>query len=155
MIDGCIAVLLDFPAPFYITVQKLRSHITDKNRIQTVSPLFGRSQKGLEYIHATLSVLIPTSSDSVSRIIRSEAFQCELHEIFSLVASGKRLVCKKAGNDIYRYLIWMLFVVLREQTIDPFNTSQQKLIQPFGLIARDLHESRHVPDCRSGSSPQP
>ncbi len=28
----------------------------------------------------------------------------------------------------------MLFVVLRKQTVNPFNTSQQKLIQPFGLI---------------------
>ena len=89
----------------------------------------------MEYIHAALSVLVSASPDSVSRIIGSEAFQCELHEIFSLVSSGKRLVSKKTGNDIYRYLIRMLFVVFRKQTVNPFNTSQQKLIQPFGFIA--------------------
>ena len=135
MIDSRIAVLFDFPAPVYIAIQKFRSHVTNKNGIRAVSSLPGRSKKGLEYIHAALSVLISASPYSVSRIIGSEAFQCELHEIFSLVSSGKRLVSKKTGNDIYCYLIRMLFIILRKQTVNPFNTNQQKLVQPFSLIA--------------------
>lgn len=58
---------------------------------------------------------------------------CTPQNLF-LVSSGKRLVSKKTGNNIHRYLIRMLFVVLCKQTVYPFNTSQQKLIQPFGLI---------------------
>ncbi len=46
-----------------------------------------------------------------------------------------RLVRKEARHNFSCNLIWISLIILRKQTVNPFNTGQQKLVKTFVLAA--------------------